>query len=160
MSDAMIVPPFLPFVERSPIRWVLIRDPKGKFKSQALLCTDRQATPKQIIEWFVMRWQLESRCRKRAHLGVRHNAMWSDRPLLAPTGSAGFVFAGDLAGSSLYSSPETAHPSVGVVSQGRADLFRCIGRGPLHILAPFEFSNIGIPVQHHKNARCFAHSLC
>jgi len=23
-----------------PIRWVLIKDPKGKFETQALLCTD------------------------------------------------------------------------------------------------------------------------
>jgi len=30
-----------------PIRWVLIRDPKGEFKSQALLCTDLSATPLQ-----------------------------------------------------------------------------------------------------------------
>ena len=42
-----------------PIRWVLIRDPKGKFKSQALLCTDLDAKPEQILKWFVMRWQLE-----------------------------------------------------------------------------------------------------
>jgi hypothetical protein len=33
-----------------PIRWVLIRDPKGKFKTQALLCTDLQADPVQIVK--------------------------------------------------------------------------------------------------------------
>jgi hypothetical protein len=38
---------------------VLIRDPKGKFKTQALLCTDLTITPVQIIRWFVLRWQLE-----------------------------------------------------------------------------------------------------
>src|SRR5690348_16787912 len=27
------------------IRWVLIRDPEGKFSSQALLCTDQNADP-------------------------------------------------------------------------------------------------------------------
>ncbi len=26
-----------------PVRWVLIRDPKGEFKTQALLCTDLRA---------------------------------------------------------------------------------------------------------------------
>ena len=35
------------------IRWVLIRDP------QALLCTDQAADPSQILEWFVLRWQLK-----------------------------------------------------------------------------------------------------
>jgi hypothetical protein len=41
-----------------PIHWVLIRDPLGKFKSQALLCTDLNEEPEQILKWFVMRWQL------------------------------------------------------------------------------------------------------
>lgn len=36
-----------------PIRWVLIRDPKGKFKTQALLCTDLTITPAQIVKWFI-----------------------------------------------------------------------------------------------------------
>jgi len=33
-----------------PIRWVLIRDPKGKFKPQALLCTDQETKPVQILQ--------------------------------------------------------------------------------------------------------------
>ena len=41
------------------IRWVLIRDPRGTFATQALLCTDPSADPTQILEWFVLRWQLE-----------------------------------------------------------------------------------------------------
>jgi hypothetical protein len=31
-----------------PVRWVLIRDPQGAFKPQALLCTDLDADPKKI----------------------------------------------------------------------------------------------------------------
>ena len=42
-----------------PVRWVLVRDPEGKFKTQALLCTDLEADPQKILCWFVMRWQLE-----------------------------------------------------------------------------------------------------
>ena len=30
-----------------PVRWVLIRDPEGKFKTQALLCTDLEADPQE-----------------------------------------------------------------------------------------------------------------
>ena len=41
------------------IRWVLIRDPQGAVDPQALLCTDPTADPTQILEWFVLRWQLE-----------------------------------------------------------------------------------------------------
>jgi hypothetical protein len=62
-----------------PIRWVLIRDPLGKFKPQALLCTDLQAKPLQIVEWFIMRWQLEVTFEEvRAHLGVETQRQWSD----------------------------------------------------------------------------------
>jgi hypothetical protein len=62
-----------------PIRWVLIRDPKGKFKPQALLCTDLSVKPVQIIEWFVLRWQLEVTFEEvRAHLGVETQRQWSD----------------------------------------------------------------------------------
>jgi hypothetical protein len=55
-----------------PIRWILIRDPKGKFKSQALLCTDRSADPVQIVKWFVMRWQLEVTFQEVRKLGRSH----------------------------------------------------------------------------------------
>jgi hypothetical protein len=62
-----------------PIRWVLIRDPKGKFKPQALLCTDLAVSPEQILKWFVMRWQLEVTFHEvRDHLGVETQRQWSD----------------------------------------------------------------------------------
>ncbi|WP_407542641.1 hypothetical protein [Deinococcus radiomollis] len=36
-----------------PLRWVLIRDPQGKFSTQTLLCTDLLLSPIQILEYFV-----------------------------------------------------------------------------------------------------------
>jgi len=61
-----------------PIRWVLIRDPAGKFATQALLSTNLAATPPQIIEWFVMRWQVEVTFEEaRAHLGVETQRQWN-----------------------------------------------------------------------------------
>jgi len=69
-----------------PIRWVLIRDPKGRFKPQALLCTDLEAQSKQIVEWFVMRWQLEVTLQEaRAHLGVETQRQWSDGAIARTT---------------------------------------------------------------------------
>jgi hypothetical protein len=68
-----------------PIRWVLIRDPFGKFATQALLCTDRQAQPEQIVTWFVQRWQLETTFQAvRAHLGVESQRQWNE-PAIART---------------------------------------------------------------------------
>ena len=62
-----------------PVRWVLIRDPEGEFKLQALLCTDLDTDPKQILLWFVMRWQLEVTFQEvRRHLGFETQRQWSD----------------------------------------------------------------------------------
>ena len=62
-----------------PIRWVLIRDPRGHFETQALLCTDAAAPPEQILAWFVRRWQLEVTFEEvRRHLGVETQRQWSE----------------------------------------------------------------------------------
>ncbi len=69
-----------------PIRWVLIRDPLHQFDSQALLCTDPAISPAQIIEWFVLRWQIEVTFQEtRAHLGVETQRQWSDRAISRTT---------------------------------------------------------------------------
>jgi hypothetical protein len=69
-----------------PIRWVLIRDPEGKFAPQALLCTDQNADPTQIIPWFVLRWQVEVTFHEvRTHLGVETQRQWSDLAILRTT---------------------------------------------------------------------------
>ncbi len=69
-----------------PIRWVLIRDPLHRFDSQALLCTDPAISPAQIIEWFVLRWQIEVTFQEtRAHLGVETQRQWSDRAISRTT---------------------------------------------------------------------------
>ncbi len=62
-----------------PVRWVLIRDPKGEFKTQALLCTNLKANSEKILSWFVMRWQLEATFQEvRRHLGFETQRQWSD----------------------------------------------------------------------------------
>jgi len=68
-----------------PIRWVLIRDPRGKFEPQALLCTDLEVRPEQIVAWFVLRWQVEVTFEEsRRHLGVETQRQWSDLRFCAP----------------------------------------------------------------------------
>jgi len=68
------------------IRWVLIRDPLEKFDPQALLCTEVSSTPRQIIERFVQRWQMEVTFEEaRAHLGVETQRQWSDKAVARTT---------------------------------------------------------------------------
>jgi len=69
-----------------PIRWTLVRDPAGRFATQALLCTDLAAEPAQILAWFVLRWQLEVTFEEvRRHLGVETQRQWSGRAILRTT---------------------------------------------------------------------------
>jgi hypothetical protein len=69
-----------------PIRWVLLRDPRGRFDPQALLCTDLAQEPLQIIRWFILRWQIEVTFQEvRAHLGVETQRQWSDQAITRTT---------------------------------------------------------------------------
>lgn len=68
------------------IRWVVVRDPQGKFDPQAFLCTDREASPVAILTWFVQRWQLEVTFHEvRAQLGVETQRQWSDSAIARTT---------------------------------------------------------------------------
>jgi hypothetical protein len=76
------------------LRWVLIRDPAGGFDPQALLCTDPARSAQQIVEWFVLRWQLEVTFHQaRAHLGVETQRQWSDRAIQRTTPTLLGLFA-------------------------------------------------------------------
>ncbi|HNJ41088.1 MAG TPA: transposase [Acidobacteriota bacterium] len=68
-----------------PIRWVLVRDPKGEFEPQAFLSTKLATSPAQVLAWFVQRWQVEvTFAETRAHLGVETQRQWS-QPAIART---------------------------------------------------------------------------
>jgi DDE superfamily endonuclease len=69
-----------------PIRWVLVRDPQGHFAPQSFLCTDLDATPQQIVQWFCQRWGVEVTFEEvRAHLGVETQRQWSSLAILRTT---------------------------------------------------------------------------
>ena len=72
--------------EAVPIRWVIIRDPRQKFETQALLSTNREATPRRIVEWFIKRWQVEVTFEEtRRHLGIETSRQWSDKAIARTT---------------------------------------------------------------------------
>lgn len=69
-----------------PIRWVLVRDPNGKFEPQGFLSTNLAVAPAQVITWFRQRWQLEVTFEEvRAHLGVETQRQWSDKAIARTT---------------------------------------------------------------------------
>ena len=68
------------------IRWVLIRDPQQTFKPQALLSTNVEHTPAQIVPWFVRRWTMEVTFEEaRAHLGLETQRQWNERAMARTT---------------------------------------------------------------------------
>jgi hypothetical protein len=75
---------FLPVV---PLCWVLIRDPKEEFETQALLCTallctDLDAKLERIISWFVRRWLMEATFAEvRQRLRFETQRHWSERAI-------------------------------------------------------------------------------
>jgi len=73
-------------VRRARALWVSIHDPRGEFKTQALLCTDLDADPEKILSWFVTRWQLEVTFQEvRRHLGFETQRQWSDMAIRRTT---------------------------------------------------------------------------
>ena len=62
-----------------PIRWVLVRDPLGKFLPTAFFSTNLSFSPQQILACFIMRWSLEVTFQEsRSHLGLETQRQWSD----------------------------------------------------------------------------------
>jgi hypothetical protein len=60
------------------IRWLLIRDPGGKFATQALLSTNPAHSSQEMLTWFVRRWTMEVTFEEsRAHLGVETQRQWN-----------------------------------------------------------------------------------
>jgi hypothetical protein len=61
-----------------PIRWVLVRDPNGKFKTAAFCCTDVHLSAEQVIGLYILRWNVEVTFEEcRAHLGVETQRQWN-----------------------------------------------------------------------------------
>ena len=68
------------------IRWLLIRDPQQEFDPQALLSTQLDHTPEQMLTWFVRRWTMEVTCEEaRAHLGMETQRQWNERAIARTT---------------------------------------------------------------------------
>ena len=85
------------------IRWVLVANPEKPDEHEAFFSTDIHINPKKIIEWFVLRWNIEVTFQEvRAHLGVETQRQWSDKaigrttPVLMALYSLTCVFAHEM----------------------------------------------------------------
>jgi hypothetical protein len=68
------------------IGWLLVRDPLNEFEPQALMTTNLDHTPLQMLRWFVRRWRMEVTFEEaRAHLGVETQRQWNDLAIARST---------------------------------------------------------------------------
>jgi hypothetical protein len=65
-----------------PIRWILVRDPKGRLEPRAYFSTCTHDQPRAIVHQFIKRWSIETTFEEsRAHLGPETQRQWSDRAI-------------------------------------------------------------------------------
>jgi DDE superfamily endonuclease len=68
------------------VRWVLVVDPEGHMLPGAFFSTDLALAPTQIVEWFVLRWNVEvTFAEGRRHLGVETQRQWSEQAIARTT---------------------------------------------------------------------------
>ena len=69
-----------------PIKWVVVRDPKGKLRTEVFFSTCLEASAVQIVRWFILRWNAEVTFEElRAHLGMETQRQWSDLAIARTT---------------------------------------------------------------------------
>jgi hypothetical protein len=69
-----------------PVLWVLVRYPDGRREPEAFLCTDTEASPRDVLECYNRRWAMETTYEEsRAHLGVETQRQWSDPAVFRTT---------------------------------------------------------------------------
>jgi hypothetical protein len=68
------------------LRIALVKTPGGKNEAEAFFSTNTARSPIQIIEWFVLRWNIEVTFQEtRAHLGIETQRQWSDKAIARTT---------------------------------------------------------------------------
>ncbi len=69
-----------------PIRWVLLKAADNNAQPAALLSTDVDLEPLQILTFFIRRWTMEVTFEEaRAHLGIESQRQWSDQAIARTT---------------------------------------------------------------------------
>lgn len=77
---------YTPGQDPVPIKWVVVRDPKGELRTESFFATDLKATEKQILTWVILRWNIEVTFEElRTHLGFETQRQWSDLAIARTT---------------------------------------------------------------------------
>jgi DDE superfamily endonuclease len=137
-----------------PLCWVLIRDPRETFATQALLCTDLASDPQTIVSWFIMRWQLQATFQE-VLVGIlvsRRNDSAQSRRSSGPRRRCCWLV---LAGHAVCPSPDDeeggSRSALGLVRQDVPDLRRCVGVGRSGVVSSLRFLRVVSEGRHGKS---------
>ena len=84
---------YTPGQDPVPIKWVVVRDPEVKLRTEAFFCTNLEAAEIQILQWFILRWNIEVTFEElRVHLGVETQRQWSDLAIARTTSALFAMF--------------------------------------------------------------------
>ena len=65
-----------------PVRWLLVRDLKGRSETRAYFSTEPEDTPQAMLQTVIRRWTVEVTFEEcRAHLGLQTQRQWSDKAI-------------------------------------------------------------------------------
>lgn len=65
-----------------PVRWLVVRDPKGRSETRAYFSTVLEDTPQAMLATVIARWSIEVTFEEcRAHLGMETQRQWSDKAI-------------------------------------------------------------------------------
>lgn len=66
-----------------PVRWVFVHDLTGTHRDEYFFSTDVKMTPKEIVETYTGRWNIETTFQEvRAHLGLETTSGWTENTVL------------------------------------------------------------------------------
>ena len=116
------------------LRWLLLRDPTGQRKPQALLSTNPDLAPRTLLAWYLQRWQVEVTFQEvRTHLGVETQRQWSKAAIARPARTLQLADPGRPRPAPGAAPPP---PPGRLVPQDRPHLLRRPGRHPPPPLDP------------------------
>ncbi|MBF0477355.1 MAG: transposase, partial [Deltaproteobacteria bacterium] len=85
---------YTPGSDPVPIKWVMVRDPKGQLRTEAMLCTCLESSALEILTWFISRWNIEVTFEDlRAHFGFETQRQWSEKAIARKTPSLFATFS-------------------------------------------------------------------
>jgi hypothetical protein len=126
------------------IRWVLVRDPKGRVEPQAFLSTDLTLEARQIVTYFIRRWSMETTFQEaRLYLGMDGQRQWNDVAAARTTPVRLGLFR--VSGVDRPTSAGLAGrlSAECLVQESASDLCRCVGPGASCPLAAVRFLAVG-----------------